>query len=146
LSDGLTEELITQLGRLHSKRLGVISSTASMRYKNCDKSVDQTGGELGAEYILEGNVRREGDRVRVTARFVRAHDQMQLWVQSYDRQFAGMLTLQSDLARSVTKALAPLILLLPILPAEEALQRIPDLMRRLPELLRLTTVPRERDS
>ena len=65
--DGLTEELISQLGGLHPGRLGVIARSSVMRYKSARKSIDQVGSELGVNYVVEGTVQRSGDRVRVTA-------------------------------------------------------------------------------
>ena len=65
-SDGLTEEMITQLARLQPERLAVIARTSSMHYKGTNKTIDQIGRELGVHYILEGTVRREGRRVRIS--------------------------------------------------------------------------------
>jgi serine/threonine protein kinase/tetratricopeptide (TPR) repeat protein len=105
-SDGLTEEMIAELGGLNPERLSVVARTSSMRYKHSDKSLDQIGRELAAGYVLEGSARREGERVRVTATLVRTHDQTRQWSQSFDREAAGILTLQSDVARGVATALA----------------------------------------
>jgi serine/threonine-protein kinase len=113
-SDGLTEEMITQLGRLHPQRLGVIARTSAMRYKKTDKTIRQIGQELGVDYVLEGSARREGSRVRVTAELISVRDQTQVWAESYERELTGILALQSDLARGVAGSLA-----LKLLPAEE---------------------------
>jgi len=115
LSDGLTQELINQLGRLHPARLSVIARTSVMRYKKSDKSIDQIGEELGVDYILEGSAQREGARIRVTAELIRVGDQAQLWGDAFERELEGVLTLQSDVARKVAGALA-----LRLLPAEAA--------------------------
>jgi adenylate cyclase len=69
-SDGLTEEMITQLGRMNPERLGVIARTSAMRYKNATKSVHQIGQELHVSHILEGSVRRASGRVRITAQLI----------------------------------------------------------------------------
>ncbi|HEX9492685.1 MAG TPA: winged helix-turn-helix domain-containing protein, partial [Thermoanaerobaculia bacterium] len=69
-SDGLTEEMITQLGRLNPARLGVIARTSSMTYKSTDKTVEQIGRELRVSHVLEGSVRRSGNRVRITAQLI----------------------------------------------------------------------------
>ncbi|MGE5325835.1 MAG: winged helix-turn-helix domain-containing protein, partial [Deltaproteobacteria bacterium] len=69
-SDGLTEEMITQLGRMHPERLGVIARTTMMQYQGTKKSAAEIGRELGADYILEGSVRRAEDRVRITAQLI----------------------------------------------------------------------------
>ena len=100
-SDGLTEEMITQLGRLHPQRLSVIARTSSMRYKNRDVPVDQIGRELGVDYVLEGSARREGSRVRISATLIQVRDQTQRWADSFDRELAGILALQSDVARAL---------------------------------------------
>ena len=114
-SDGLTEEMIAQLGRLHPQGLTVIARTSVMRYKNTDKSIDQIGGELGVEYILEGSARREGGRVRITTELIRVRDQTLVWADSAERELAGILALQSDVARGVAGSLA-----FTLLPAEQA--------------------------
>jgi len=114
-SDGLTEEVITQLGRLHSDRFGVIARTSAMRYKRTDKPIDQIARELGADYVLEGSARRDGDRVRITTQLIRARDQTQVWADSFERQLSGILSVQSDIARGVAGSLA-----IAIIPAEQA--------------------------
>src|SRR5262249_34895882 len=79
VSDGLTDEMIAQMGRLKPDRLGVFGRTTSMHYKGTTLRADDIGREMGAEYLLSGSVRRSGSRVRVTAALVRAQDQVQLW-------------------------------------------------------------------
>lgn len=105
-SDGLTEELITHLARLNPKRLGVISRTSAMRFKNRSKSIQQIGRELGVDTVLEGSVRREGDRVRITAQLIRVSDQTHLWAQSYDQDLVNLLAVWSTLAGQIAQALA----------------------------------------
>ena len=100
-SDGLTEEIITQLGSLEPAQLGVIARTSAMQYKHNPKAVDQIGEELGVDYILEGSVRRQGDCVRVSVQLVQACDQSHLWACSYDREVDGILVLQGEVARAV---------------------------------------------
>ena len=102
-SDGLTEEMITQLGQLQPKRLGVIARTSSFHYKGTNKSIEEIGGELGVDYILEGAVRREGERVRVSAQLIQVSDQSHLWTESYDRELSGILGLQGELARAIAR-------------------------------------------
>jgi len=114
-SDGLTEEMITQLGRLHPQGLSVIARTSSMRYKNRDTPVDEIGRELGVDYVLEGSARREGSRVRINATLIRVRDQTQRWADSFERELTSVLVLQSDVARGVAKSLA-----LTLLPTEQA--------------------------
>jgi len=115
LSDGLTQEMITLLGRLHPESLGVIARTSVMRYKKTDTPIDRIGQELGVGYVLEGSTRREKNRVRITAELIQVRDQTQLWADSYERELSGILAVQSEVAQSVAKALA-----LKLLPAEQA--------------------------
>ncbi|HWZ78066.1 MAG TPA: winged helix-turn-helix domain-containing protein [Candidatus Sulfotelmatobacter sp.] len=102
-SNGLTEEMITQLGDLEPNRLGVIARTSAMQYKDTKKSVREVGRELGVDYILEGSVRREGDRVRITAQLIQVKDQTHLWASDYDRNLRDILVLQSDVAGAVAR-------------------------------------------
>jgi len=106
LSDGLTEEMINGLGRLAPDRLGVIARTSAMAYKGSRKSVARIGSELGVDYVLEGGLRRSGERVRVTAQLVRARDQTQLWAGSFDADDDDVLSLQNDLATRIAEALS----------------------------------------
>ena len=89
LSDGLTQELIAQLGRLHPGGLSVIARTSVMRYKKSDTPIDQIGRELGVDYVLEGSARREGARIRITTELVHVRDQAQLWAETYERELSG---------------------------------------------------------
>jgi len=113
-SDGLTQEMITQLGRLHPQRLSVTARTSSMQYKNRDAPIDQIGRELGVDYVLEGSARREGSRVRIDVTLIQVRNQTQRWADSFDRELAGILALQHDVARGVAGSLA-----LTLLPAEQ---------------------------
>ena len=100
-SDGLTEEMITHLGRLHRERVGIIARTSAMKYKHTAKGIDQIGRELGVNYILEGSVRRAGLRVRVTAQLIQVSDQTHLWAESYDRNLDDILAVQNDVAQAI---------------------------------------------
>jgi eukaryotic-like serine/threonine-protein kinase len=115
LSDGLTQEMITQLGRLHPEGLSVIARTSVMRYKKGDTPIDQIGRELKVEYVLEGSARREANRLRITTELIHVEDQTQLWADTYERELSGLLELQSEVAQRVATALA-----LKLLPAEQA--------------------------
>jgi TolB-like protein/DNA-binding winged helix-turn-helix (wHTH) protein len=84
-SDGLTEETITDLGQLNPEQLGVIARTSAMAYKHTDKTVSQIGRELGVDYVLEGSIRREGGKARVSAQLIRVSDQTHLWAENYNR-------------------------------------------------------------
>ena len=102
-SDGLTEETITDLGQLSPEHLGVIARTSAMAYKHTDKSVSQIGRELGVDYILEGSVRREGGKARVSAQLIRVSDQTHLWAQNYDRDMQDLLDVQNDLGKAIAE-------------------------------------------
>jgi len=115
LSDGMTQELIFELGRLHPARMSVIGRSSVTRYKKSESPIAQIGRELGVGYILEGTCRKEGVRVRISVELIQIRDQAQLWTETYQRDMAGLLALQSDIARQVARALA-----LKLLPGEEA--------------------------
>jgi TolB-like protein/DNA-binding winged helix-turn-helix (wHTH) protein len=104
--DGLTEDIITELGGLAPQRLGVIARTSVMSYRTNRKGIDQIGRELGVEYVLEGSVRRTADRVRVSAQLIQVRDQTHLWAKSFDRNVRDLLALQSDIARAVAAEVA----------------------------------------
>ena len=101
LVDGITEEIITELGSLDPKQLGVIARTSAMQYKNSKKSVAQVARELGVGYVLEGSVRRSDNSIRVTAQLIQASDQTHLWAQSYDREIGDVLRTETDIAVEV---------------------------------------------
>ena len=101
LSDGLSEETIMRLGQMSPHRLGVIARTSSMAYKQTSKSVAQIGKELGVDYVVEGSVRREGDRVRITAQLIRVRDQIHLWAENYDRRLPGFLDIHGEIGTAV---------------------------------------------
>jgi TolB-like protein len=105
-SDGMTEELIAQLGQLEPGRLGVIARTSAMQYKGSKKGIEQIGRELHVDYILEGSVRRAADRIRVTAKLIGVADQTHLWAGSYDCDPKNLLAIQSDIASRVRRSLA----------------------------------------
>ncbi len=114
-SDGLTEELIAQLGGLKPARLGVIARTSAMRYKKTQKPIDEIGRELGVDYVLESSVRREGGRARITVQLIGVRDQTHLWAESYERELAGILAIQSEVSERVARSLA-----IELLPSERA--------------------------
>jgi len=100
-SDGLTEEMITQLGNRDPERLGVIARTSVMRYKDSQPSLAQIERELGVQYLLEGSVRRDANEVRVAAQLIRVRDQTHVWARQYDRELKGLLTLQGEIAQQI---------------------------------------------
>jgi TolB-like protein/Flp pilus assembly protein TadD len=100
-SDGLTEETIMRFGKLSPHGLGVIARTSSMAYKRSEKSVFQIGQELGVDYLLEGSVRREAGRVRVTAQLIRVHDQIHLWAENFDCTPQSILDIHSQVGAAI---------------------------------------------
>jgi TolB-like protein/DNA-binding winged helix-turn-helix (wHTH) protein/Tfp pilus assembly protein PilF len=110
LADGLTEELIAQISRRYGRRLGVIARTTSMSYRGSTLSAREIAARVKADYVLEGSLRREGDRVRVTSQLVRASDEVHIWSASHDRVTGEFLPLQIDLSRQIAGALALQIL------------------------------------
>jgi TolB-like protein/Flp pilus assembly protein TadD len=113
-SDGLTEEMIAQLGGMQPQQLGVIARTSAMRYKHTDKGISQIGRELGVNFILEGSVRHMGDRVRITAQLIQVKDQTHLWAESYERDLAGVFAAQTEVAGRIRRSLA-----LELLPGQQ---------------------------
>jgi TolB-like protein/DNA-binding winged helix-turn-helix (wHTH) protein len=104
-ADGLTEEMIAQLGQLQPANLGVIARTSAMRYKHTKESVAQIGHELGVNYLLEGSVRLAGQRVRITAQLIQAGDQTHLWAESYETPLTDILKVQREIAERITSSL-----------------------------------------
>jgi TolB-like protein/DNA-binding winged helix-turn-helix (wHTH) protein len=98
-SDGLTEEMISQLGNLDPASLGVIARTSIMRYKHTTESIPRIGEDLGVQYVIEGSVRRDSERVRITAQLIQVKDQSHLWAREYDRDLGHLLELQEEIAR-----------------------------------------------
>ncbi len=101
-SDGMTEEMITQLGNLDAPHLGVIARTSVMHYKHSQEPLDQIGRELGVQYVLEGSIRRDSDKVRITAQLIQLKDQTHLWARQYDRELSHLLALQGEIAHEVS--------------------------------------------
>ena len=100
-SDGLTEEMISQVGDLDPSHLGVIARTSVMQYKHSQESIPQIGRDLGVQYVIEGSVRRDAERVRITAQLIQVKDQSHLWAREYDRDLGHLLQLQAEIAREV---------------------------------------------
>ena len=98
-ADGMTEELIMQLGKVSALR--VISHTSVNRFKGTKRPVQEIARELQVEAIVEGTVSREANRVRVTANLIQAFPEKHLWAESYDRDLPSVLDLQSEVARTI---------------------------------------------
>ena len=98
-ADGLTEELITTLGKIGALR--VISRTSAMYYKGTKKRLPEIAKELNVDAIVEGTVQRSGGRVRITANLLHAASDRHLWAESYERDLRDVLTLQGEVARAI---------------------------------------------
>src|SRR5437879_4143242 len=116
--DGLTDEMINQLGRLMPQQLAVIARTSAMRYKGSQKRIDEIGRELRAGYILETSVRHEGARVRIATQLIQARDQTTLWTETYDYDAASIFALESDVSGRIARSLA-----LQLLPSQQTAPR-----------------------
>lgn len=114
LSDGLTDEMITRLGQIAPSRLSVIARSTAMQYKHTQKSVDQIARECRPDYILEGGLRRQDNRFRVTAQLFKVGDQGSLWTEAYDRDAGDLLIIQQDVADRIAQSLS--LEMLPITP------------------------------
>ncbi|PYQ47121.1 MAG: protein kinase, partial [Acidobacteria bacterium] len=119
-TDGLTEDTTTEFGRVSPDHLGVIARSSAMRYKKANADVRTIGRELGVDYIVEGSVRRAGNRVRVAAQLVRATDGTQVWAETYDRTVDDILAMQSELARDVANAVQVKVVASPVSPRSVA--------------------------
>ena len=104
--DGLHEELISQLGGLCRGRIGVLARWSSVVFKGTPLRARDIGEALRADYLLEGSVRHEDDRVRVTARLIETSGETQIWAEMYDRHLTHCLTVQTDVAAQIARALA----------------------------------------
>jgi TolB-like protein len=102
-SDGMTEEMIAELGRMQPERLGVIARTSAILYKNTQKDLGQICRELGVQYVLEGSVFRAGNRARITAQLIQCSDRTHVWADSSERDLVNIVSLQGDVAQAVAK-------------------------------------------
>ena len=103
LVDGLTEDVITALGRFSS--LAVISRSSSFRYKERPADLQTLGRELGARYVLDGSVQRDSGRFRISVQLVDAGNGAQLWAERYEREGKGLFQVQDEIAQSVASML-----------------------------------------
>ena len=102
-SDGITEDIITQLSKIAD--LKVISRTSVMQYKDNRKNIKEIAEELNVATILEGSVRKEGDKVRITAQLIDANTDEHLWAETYDRNASEVFAIQSEVAQHIVNAL-----------------------------------------
>jgi TolB-like protein/DNA-binding winged helix-turn-helix (wHTH) protein/thioredoxin-like negative regulator of GroEL len=115
LADGVTEQLTAHLGRLSPAKVGVISITSAMRFKNKSDDISSIAQQLDARYLLEGSIRRLDGRFDVTAQLVSGSDRTHLWAETYSLPATDFLRLQDKVVRGVAQALA-----IRLLPAETA--------------------------
>jgi len=102
-SDGITEEIITQLSKVSD--LLVISRTSVLQYKGTTKTITEIGEELGVAAILEGSVRRDGDNLRITGQLIDTDSDQHLWADTYDRRMENIFQIQTDVATRIAEAL-----------------------------------------
>jgi TolB-like protein/Tfp pilus assembly protein PilF len=118
-ADGMTEELISSISKIHGLR--VISRTSIMRYKATSKNTTEIGQELQAENLLEGSVRKVGNRLRISVQLIDANRDEHVWSETYDRELQDVFAIQSEISTSVAKALK-----IRLLPKEkEIIEKIP---------------------
>jgi TolB-like protein/Tfp pilus assembly protein PilF len=104
-SDGITEELINALANIDGLR--VAARTSTFAFKGTNPSIRKVGEELNVGAVLEGSVRREGDRLRISAQLINVADGYHLWSNVYDRELKNIFVLEEELARSIAQALKP---------------------------------------
>jgi len=104
-SDGLTEELIAQLGPLCRGQVGIIARWSSMYFKGSLQRAREIGEALHSDYLLEGSTRRDGSRVRITARLIETASEAELWSETFDRNVSDWLSVQADVAGRVARSL-----------------------------------------
>ncbi len=102
-ADGVHEDLLTNLSFIRDLR--VVSRTSVMQYRNTTKSISEIARELKVAYVLEGSVRRAGNKVRVTGQLIRAATDEHVWASNYDRDLADVFSIQAELAKSIAAAL-----------------------------------------
>ncbi len=102
-ADGITEDVIAQVSKVRT--LKVISRTSVMAYKKREQSLKEIGARLGAGTLLEGSVRRAGDRVRIVAQLIDAETDRHLWAETYDRRLTDIFEIQADVALHIAAAL-----------------------------------------
>jgi len=102
-ADGMTEELLNALAKI--RELRVAGRTSSFAYKGEDKDLRQIGDELGVRYLVEGSVRKQEDRLRITAQLVDAKSSFHLWSETYDRTIEDIFAVQEEISESIAEAL-----------------------------------------
>ena len=103
LADGLTEEMISQLGRLNPEHLGVIARTSVMGYEHTEEHLDQIARDLSVQYVLEDSIQQSGDHLRITVQLIQVKDQSHLWSHDYDYRAQDILSVEDDVAEAVAR-------------------------------------------
>lgn len=109
-TDGLTEELISQLGGLDPGRLAVIGRSSVMRYKSAPHGIDQVGRDLHVDYVVEGTVRRSDGRIRIAVRLVKVADQAQVWSDTAERPETEIFRIEEESAAHIASAISAKLL------------------------------------
>jgi len=102
-SDGIHDDILTQLSKIGEMK--VIARTSVMQYKNTNLRISDIGKELGVAAVLEGSVRRAGDKIRIVAQLIKTNTEEHLWAETYDRDYADIFAIQSDVAQKIASAL-----------------------------------------
>jgi len=102
-ADGMHDDILTQLSKIED--LNVISRTSVMQYKNTTKTMGEIAIELNVRHVLEGSVRRAGEQVRIVAQLINAVNDKHIWSETYDRDYADIFSIQSDVALKIANAL-----------------------------------------
>jgi len=102
-TDGITEDILTNLSKL--KQLHVISRTSVVQYKNSNKPISDIAKELGVVYILQGSIRKYGDKIRVTAQLINAKSDIQIWADTYDKTITDIFAIQSEVSKEIVGAM-----------------------------------------
>jgi TolB-like protein/DNA-binding winged helix-turn-helix (wHTH) protein/Tfp pilus assembly protein PilF len=100
-SEGLTEEMIAQVGKLNRDRLKVVARSSVAKYKGSTLTAREIGNELNADYLVQGSIRRSSGRIRITVQLIKARDQIDVWTESYDRELKDVLAVQDSVVRSI---------------------------------------------
>ena len=103
-TDGLTEEAMTQLTQVCPRHVGVIARTSVERAQREGGGAAEIARALSADYLVEGHVRRDGDRVRITAQLIESQEETHLWARTFDRVMTDALSLQTEVAEEIAKA------------------------------------------
>ena len=103
LTDGMTDEIIAQLGTLQPSRLAVIARTSAMHYKGTTKRIDEIASELGAHFLLEGSVRRTDGNIRIAVQLIEARNQSQVWASQFAGDPRNVLRLQREISAAIAR-------------------------------------------